>query len=115
MPVPLCVCVSIIIQISTARNASIIKNCILFSFSFGKSDIQVSESIRNLGVIFDCNLSFNKHVNAVSRSSHYDIHDLRRIKHFVPSNILVTLNNALVSSLACTVSLNPLFNEHKTL
>ncbi len=66
--------------------------------SFDDSFIQCSQSARNLGVVFDCNLSFDKHINAVCRAAHYHIRDIRRIKPLIPSTALIPLANALVSS-----------------
>jgi len=39
-----------------------------------------SDSARNLGVIFDKNLSFAQHISSISKSCFLDIHDLRRIR-----------------------------------
>ena len=36
-------------------------------------------SARNLGIIFDSNLTFSQHISAVSKSRFYHIRDLRRI------------------------------------
>ena len=66
--------------------------------SFGDSLIQTSQSARNLGIIFDSNLSFTKHIDTVCRSAHYHIRDIRRIRHLIPSTALIPLANALVSS-----------------
>jgi hypothetical protein len=70
----------------------------LNTFSFGDTVIQASASTRNLGVVFDSNLTFSNHINAVCRSAHYHIRDLRRVRHLVPPTALVPLANALVSS-----------------
>lgn len=67
-------------SISAAGNVSATKKFTsLFSFSFGKSVIQISESVRILGIIFNSNLPFDKLIEAVSRSSHYHIRGLLRI------------------------------------
>jgi hypothetical protein len=68
------------------------------SLSVGDSDIPLSDSARNLGVIFDGSLSFSKQIDAVCRSSHYHIRDLRRIRRLLPTSALIPLANALVSS-----------------
>lgn len=66
--------------------------------SFGTSPIHPSQSARNLGVIFDNHLSFSEHIAFVCRSAHYNIRDVRRIRHLIPSSALIPLANALVSS-----------------
>ena len=41
------------------------------------------DSARNLGVIFDNNLSFSQHISAISKSCFHDIRDLRRIRNTI--------------------------------
>ena len=57
-----------------------------------------SNSVRNLGVVFDPNLSFDEHIRSICRVSQYHIRDIRRIRHLVPPSVLICLANALVSS-----------------
>ena len=40
-------------------------------------------SARNLGIIFDNNLSFSEHISSVSNSCFYHIRDLRRIQNTI--------------------------------
>ena len=68
------------------------------SLLFDHSSIQPAIAVRNLGVVLDSNLSCSKHTDSISRSSHYHIRDIRRIRKLVPSSALVPLANALVSS-----------------
>ena len=42
------------------------------------NDISPSDSVRNLGVIFDSDFSFHKHVSNICKSCFYHIRDLRR-------------------------------------
>ena len=68
------------------------------SLLFDNSSMEPATAARNLGVVFDSNLSYTKHIDAVCRSSHYHIRDIRRIRKLVPSSALVPLANAHVSS-----------------
>ena len=57
-----------------------------------------SDSVRNLGVIFDSDFSFHKHVSNICKSCFYHIRDLRRIRRHIPLSTAKTISNALISS-----------------
>ena len=48
------------------------------------NDICPSDSVRNLGVVFDSEFSFHKHVSNICKSCFYHIRDLRRIRRHIP-------------------------------
>ena len=52
------------------------------------NDISPSDSVRNLGVIFDSDFSFNKHISR----------DLRRIRRYLPLSTAKTISNSLITS-----------------
>ena len=66
------------------------------------SDTFPSDTVRNLGVIFDSDFNFRQHISQVCKSCFYHIRDLRRIRrHFgVTSSISTakTISTALISS-----------------
>jgi len=62
------------------------------------SKISPTDKARNLGVIFDSDFSFSKHVVSVCRSCFVGLRDLRRIRRHLTKNMAVTVANALVSS-----------------
>ena len=62
------------------------------------NDITPSDSVRNLGVIFDSDFSFHKHVSEICKSCFYHIRDLRRIRRHIPISTAKTISNALISS-----------------
>ena len=68
------------------------------SISLDNTTIPVSTSARNLGFIFDSDMSLTSQVNLVSKSSHFHIRDIRRIRNLIPISIAITLANSLVSS-----------------
>ena len=68
------------------------------SISLGNTTIPVSSSARNLGFIFDSDMSLTSQVNLVCESSHFHIRDIRRIRTLIPLPIAITLANSLVSS-----------------
>jgi len=57
------------------------------SFSFGPLTPQFAPTVRNLGVIFDKNLQYDKQISAVVRASFYQLRLLSKVKPFflVPS------------------------------
>ena len=62
------------------------------------NDITPSDSVRNLGVIFDSDFSFHKHVSNICKSCFYHIRDLCRIRRHIPLSTAKTISNALISS-----------------
>mgnify|MGYP003547058831 FL=1 len=70
----------------------------LTSLTLGDTTIPVSSSARNLGFIFDSDMSLSKQINSVCKSCHFHIRDIRRIRHLLSPSILITLANSLVSS-----------------
>ena len=60
--------------------------------------IPVSSSARNLGFIFDSDMSFIDQINSLSKSCHFHIRDIRRIRHLLPLSVATALANSLVSS-----------------
>lgn len=56
------------------------------------------KSARNLGVIFDSNLTFSQHISAISKSCFYHIRDLRRIRNTIDLTTACTIATSLVHS-----------------
>ena len=57
-----------------------------------------ANSARNLGVIFDKNITFHSHISAVCRSCFYHMRDLHRIRHHLDLDSAKMLATPLVSS-----------------
>ena len=70
----------------------------LTSLSLSNDIIPVSSSARNLGFIFDSDMSFSDQIKSVSKSCHFHIRDIRRIRHLLPLSAATALANSLVSS-----------------
>src|SRR5271157_2609425 len=56
------------------------------------------ESARNLGIIFDSNLSFDKHISNLSKACYFHIRDLRRIRPTLDFDTARTIATSLVHS-----------------
>ena len=70
----------------------------LTNLSLSNDIIPVSSSARNLGFIFDSDKSFSEQINSVSKSCHFHIRDICRIRHLLPLSAATALANSLVSS-----------------
>jgi hypothetical protein len=68
------------------------------SIMFQGAELQPTAEARNLGIIFDSDLTFTSHISSLCRSSFYHIRQLRQIRSCLDTNSAVILANALVSS-----------------
>ena len=64
-----------------------------------------TKSVRNLGVWFDSDFSFSKHVQNVCKSCFIQLRDFRNIRQFLTHDAAVSVANAFVSSLTFLESL----------
>ena len=63
-----------------------------------QNNISPSVEVKNLGVIFDSDNSFDNHVAKVCRACYYHLRDLQRIRKFLGVETAILLANAMVSS-----------------
>ena len=77
-----------------AQNNSVSNFLILQTYNI----IPISSSARNLGFIFDSDMSFSEQINSVPKSCHFHIRDIRRIRHLLSLSAATALANSLVSS-----------------
>ncbi len=64
----------------------------------GSSTITPSASVRNLGVIFDGQLTFKEHIAKTARSCRFALHNIRKIRPFLTEHAAQLLVQALVIS-----------------
>ncbi len=69
-----------------------------FSIQLGTSIITPSTSVRNLGVIFDDQLTFKEHIAKTARSCRFALHNIRKIRPFLTEHAAQILVQALVVS-----------------
>ena len=69
-----------------------------FPAKLSDQEITPADSARNLGVVFDGDLNFRKHISLVYRSCYYHIRDLRRLRRCLTSDVSKIIATALVSS-----------------
>ena len=70
----------------------------LFPINLFGNDTTPSSHVKNLGVVFDADHSFVKHISSIYGSCYYHMRDLRRIRRYLTRDAAVSLANALVSS-----------------
>jgi hypothetical protein len=68
------------------------------SITFHGVLLKPSPDARNLGIIFDSDLSFTKHISNICRSCFCHIRQLRQVRASLDMNSSIILANALVSS-----------------
>jgi hypothetical protein len=66
--------------------------------SIGQSQISFSESVRNLGVMFDNKLSMKDHVNKVCQLAYVELRKISTIRHYLTTEATKTLVTSLVLS-----------------
>ncbi len=69
-----------------------------FEIQLGSSTITPSASVRNLGVIFDVQLTFKDHIAKTARSCRFALHNIRKIRPFLTEHAAQLLVQALVIS-----------------
>ena len=69
-----------------------------FSTKLLEQDVTPTDSARNLGVEFDKDFNFKKHISKVCRSCYNHIGDLRRLRRCLTAAVTRTISTSLVSS-----------------
>ncbi len=67
-----------------------------FTIQIGSSTITPSSSVRNLGVIFNDQLTFKDHIAKTARSCRFALHNIRNIRPFLTQHATQLLVQALV-------------------
>ncbi len=70
----------------------------VFTIQLGSSTITPSASVRNLGVIFDDQLTFIEHIVKTARLCRFALHNIRKIRPFLTQHAAQLLVQALVIS-----------------
>ena len=78
------------------------------SVRIGNTNVTPNMHARNLGVTFDCNMSFERHVTNISRTAYYHLHSIGRIRRYLEQGHTKQLVHALVIS--CIDCCNSLLN-----
>ena len=68
------------------------------SITYERATIEHSNTVGNLGVLFDQTLSFTEHVNRLCKLSHYHLRNISNIRKYLDENCIEMLVHAFVSS-----------------
>ena len=69
-----------------------------FPIDILRNPLHPTESVRNLGVWFDSDFSFSKHIQNVCKGCFSQLRDFRNIRQFLTQDAAVSVANAFVSS-----------------
>ena len=61
------------------------------SVKIGSEIISLSENVRDLGVVLDSRLSFEKHVSSVCRTAYYDLRRISSIRRYLAHDAAVQI------------------------
>ena len=73
-------------------------NLLKFDIVLDETVISPTENVRNLGVIFDSNMSMVSHVNNVCRNAFYHLRNIGKIRQFLDQTIAEHLIHAFVTT-----------------
>ena len=69
------------------------------SITIGNAQIPFKQSVKNLGLTLDCNLTMNVHVSNIARTCYFELRRLASIRRFLTSTATATLVFAFVLSI----------------
>ncbi len=64
----------------------------------GDELITCNDSARNIGVVFDCYLSMDKQVSAITQQAFMELRNIAKVRNFFPPGALETLCHAFITS-----------------
>ena len=67
-----------------------------YNLNLNGSEIEISDSIKILGVTLDCKLSFREHITEQLKKAYSKATALRRIRRFIPIDVMIRLYKAFV-------------------
>lgn len=73
-----------------------IDNSTLPPIVYNGTHIPFSSNVTNLGVIFSSDLSWERHINFISKKMYYTFHSLNLLKNFLPIKTKITLVQTLI-------------------
>ena len=71
---------------------------VLVSINLNLNTISPSECAKNLGVIFQSDMSMDKHISFVVKTCFHQLHEFRHIRSFIPKSAAIIFANAFIHS-----------------
>ena len=84
------------IIISSSRLGSKISWNSVPSILYSGFQIPYYDRVRNLGLIFDSNMTWAPHINDLSKRMHFSYHSLKRLQYFLPHKTKIMLAQSLL-------------------
>ena len=84
-----------VVLLGTKQQLSKVSN---IEISVGNVNIKPCSKVRNLGVIFDCNMTMEEHVNNVCKTSYFYIRLLGKLRKFLDKDTAAMLTHAFITS-----------------
>ena len=84
-----------VVLLGTKQQLSKLSN---LEISVGSANIKPCSNVRNLGVIFDSNMTMEDHVNNVCKTSYFYIRRLSKLRRFVDKQTAAMITHAFVTS-----------------
>lgn len=71
-----------------------------FSLTINNSLVPISPSVKSLGVILDSTLSFNSHINNVTRAAYFQLRNINCLRPFLtPHATAILVHNLVISQI----------------
>ena len=68
------------------------------SINLNLNTISLSECAKNLGVIFQSNMSMDKHISSVDKTCFHQLREFCHIRSFIPKSVAIIFANAFIQS-----------------
>lgn len=63
---------------------------------YNNTPIPLSHTVKNLGLVFSADFSWESHISSISKKVHYTLHSLKSLQNFLPLQTKITLMVALI-------------------
>jgi len=74
------------------------RNNLEYRLTFDGCSVKSSLSVRNLGVLFDTNLSFENHVSSICKTTFFHLKNISKLRHMLSLTNAEQLVNAFMTS-----------------
>ena len=86
-------CIIMIMIMFNSKNINV-----LVSINLNLITISPSVYAKNLGVIFESDMSMNKHISSVVKTCFHQLREFRHIRSFIPKPAVIMFANAFIHS-----------------
>ena len=80
------------------RSPLLKQNLSAWSISVGDTQVSMSSTVRDLGVVFDQHLTFHDHISGICNSTHFHLRSIVRIRNLLTFDATAQPIHALIST-----------------